>query len=184
MTLRTWLMIGAAVALLGGTYFSGDHAGYARRTAEAVAKDLRQANGRLEQAAQDHATSLRLAEAVETAGQRHEARATEIRWRTQTIRDEVPVYVTKESDAQCRVPVGFVQLHDAAAANTPLPATGGDPIAAIIAANAPSGVALSTVAVAVAGNYGDCHTWRNQVVGWQDWYAKVAPVLRPATNAP
>lgn len=99
-------------------------------------------------------------------GAKVEARAVEIRERTRTIVKEVPVYVTAEADRHCDVPVGFVRLHDAAAAGVPpTPAESPD---------APSGVALSAVAATVAENYGTCHELRSQVLGWQDWYAQTA----------
>lgn len=87
-----------------------------------------------------------------------------VRERGETILKEVPVYVTRQADDRCPVPVGFVRLHDAAAENR-VPDSGntGDP-------DAPApGVALSTVAVTVAGNYAACHEIREQLTSLQDW---------------
>lgn len=42
-----------------------------------------------------------------------------VKEKAKTIIQKVPVYVSKESDARCAVPAGFVRLHDAAAANVP-----------------------------------------------------------------
>ena len=89
--------------------------------------------------------------------------------RIQTIREqgaaiikEVPVYVTKEDDARCAVPGGFVRLHDAAATNTvPGPARISDAQAA--------GIALSTVASTVSDNYGRCHENSAQLEALQEW---------------
>lgn len=68
-----------------------------------------------------------------------------------TIIKEVPVYVSAEADRACTVPAGFVRLHDAGAASLPAPAPAG-------AADArPAGVALSTVAETVVGNYTTCN---------------------------
>ncbi|MFJ4288758.1 hypothetical protein ACIP1U_03055 [Cupriavidus sp. NPDC089707] len=64
-----------------------------------------------------------------------------------TIIKEVPRYVPVQADAACTVPVGFVRLHDAAATGALLDPDPGDADAA------PSGIALSTVAATVAGNY-------------------------------
>lgn len=69
----------------------------------------------------------------------------------QTIIKQVPVYVSAEADRACTVPAGFVRLHDAAAASLPAP----DPAGAADAR--PAGVALSTVAATVAGNYTACN---------------------------
>ena len=74
-----------------------------------------------------------------------------IRLKGETIVKEVPRYVPIQADAACVVPRGFVRLHDAAAAGAvPDPDTGDADAAA-------SGVALSTVAGTVAGNYTDSH---------------------------
>lgn len=89
--------------------------------------------------------------------------------RIQTIREqgaeiirEVPVYVTKEDDARCTVPGGFVRLHDAAATNTvPDPARISDAQAA--------GIALSAVGSTVAGNYERCHENSAQLEALQEW---------------
>lgn len=79
-----------------------------------------------------------------------------------TIVKEVPVYVTPQADRVCPVPVGFVRLHDAAAENRPLAGPAGDP-------DAPAaGIALSTVANTIAGNYTSCHAIREQLIGLQD----------------
>jgi len=83
-----------------------------------------------------------------------------------TITERIPVYVTPEIDRAYPVPYGFVRLHDAAAVGAP-PALSdgtGQPD------DAPSGVAISAVAGTVTGNYGQCYAWRDQLIGWQDWY--------------
>ncbi len=77
-------------------------------------------------------------------------RVREIRVKGDTIIQKVPVYVTAEADAACTVPLGFVRLHDAAAANT----TPDDPSAADAR---PASVALSAVAETVADNYTAYH---------------------------
>lgn len=84
-----------------------------------------------------------------------------IQGRTQTIIQKVPVYVSEAADRACTVPVGFVRLHDAAAAGLPAPEPGGSADAA------GSGVALSTVAAVTAGNYGTCHAIANQLTALQ-----------------
>ncbi len=75
---------------------------------------------------------------------------------------EVPVYVTKEDDARCVVPDGFVSLHDAAAANR-IPGAAGETNAQA------SGIALSTVATTVAENYERCHKNSAQLEALQEW---------------
>lgn len=78
---------------------------------------------------------------------------------------EVPVYVTREADAACVLPRGFVRLHDAAAANEiPGPAGSADA--------APAGIALSTVAATVADNYERCHENAAALTALQEWVRK------------
>lgn len=90
-----------------------------------------------------------------------------VQGKTQTIIKEVPKYVTLQADADCSINIGFVRLHDHAAANT-LP----DPAGAADAA--PSGVALSAVAAAVAENYGSCHENSAQLTALQGWVKAMA----------
>ncbi|UVS89116.1 hypothetical protein [Burkholderia glumae] len=83
-----------------------------------------------------------------------------VREKGDTIIKEVPVYVDREADRACVVPVGFVRVHDGAAANVPV----GDPGSADAA---PSGIALSAVAATVAGNYTTCHENAEQLIALQ-----------------
>jgi hypothetical protein len=85
-----------------------------------------------------------------------------VREKGETIIKEVPVYVPVQADAACRINRGFVRLHDAAAANE-LPAAATDADAAA------AGIALSTVATAVAGNYRICHENAEQLRALQQW---------------
>ena len=78
-----------------------------------------------------------------------------------TITKEIPVHVTPKADAACVVPVGFVRIHDAAAANTAPQPAAGDP-------DAPApGLALSAVAETVADNYTTCHATAEQLIALQ-----------------
>ncbi|WP_176038886.1 hypothetical protein [Burkholderia multivorans] len=83
-----------------------------------------------------------------------------VREKGDTIIKEVPVYVDREADRACLVPLGFVRVHDAAAANVPV----GDPGSADAAA---AGVALSAVAATVADNYTTCHENAEQLIALQ-----------------
>ncbi len=86
-----------------------------------------------------------------------------------TIEKEVPVYVTKTDDAGCVVPVGFVRHHDAAwsgqAAGSPAESDRG-----------PSGVPLSDVATATAGNATACLAYKAQRDGLIEFYRKLQAV--------
>ncbi|MDD1141647.1 hypothetical protein M5G22_29175 [Pseudomonas sp. TNT2022 ID233] len=87
-----------------------------------------------------------------------------IKERGATIIKEVPVYVSAQADAACTVNAGFVRVHDLAAAARPLPA----PDPAGHANEAGSGVALSTVATTVAGNYTRCNANAEQLTQLQN----------------
>lgn len=104
----------------------------------------------------DHAAAVLTAERVRVV------------YRTQILTQEVPVYVTPKSDADCVVPLGFVRLHDAAASGDPasLPGPAGGSL------QAASGVPLSAVAATVIGNYGVAYDWRAEALTWRDWYAR------------
>lgn len=79
-----------------------------------------------------------------------------------TTAKEVTNHVTPTADAACVVPVGFVRVHNAAAANR-VP----EPAGAVDAA--PAGIALSAVAGTVADNYERCHENAEQLIGLQEW---------------
>ncbi|MCA8205551.1 hypothetical protein LGM71_31470 [Burkholderia sp. AU33545] len=93
-----------------------------------------------------------------------------VREKGDIIIKEVPVYVDREADRACVVPVGFVRVHDGAAGNVPV----GDPGSADAA---PSGIALSAVAATVADNYTTCHENAEQLIALQ---ARVRDTEEPA----
>ena len=82
---------------------------------------------------------------------------------TMTLQQEIPRYVTPDTDRAFPLPVGFVRVHDAAAAGVPLLPAAGDSDAA------PSGVAASAALGVIAGNYGVCHEATEQLNALQDW---------------
>ena len=82
-----------------------------------------------------------------------------------TIEKEVKVYVNAKDDAACAVPVGFVREYNAAWANTPA----GPPAESD---RGPSGVPLSTVAEADAGNATACLAYKAQRDGLIEFYRK------------
>lgn len=84
-----------------------------------------------------------------------------IKERGATIIKEVPVYVSAKADAACTVNAGFVRVHDAVARSLPAPDSAG------AADEAPSGIALSTVAETVAGNYTSCNANAEQLTQLQ-----------------
>lgn len=151
-----WL-IGAALVAYPLTYFAGYQAGV-RSEKAAEAKRLDEARKKVAK------REVKAEKITNAAAGELERTQVEIRWRTRTLIKEVPTYVTPADDALCRIPVGFVQLHDAAAAGLPEPSGGPDPT--------PSGVPLSSVASTVADNYGTAHALRAEVETWRKWYAE------------
>tara|TARA_R110002124_G_scaffold173690_4_gene341314 strand:- start:8540 stop:9100 length:561 start_codon:yes stop_codon:yes gene_type:complete len=105
---------------------------------------------------------------------------TQIRTVTRTLIKEVPVYVTPDDDRRCVVPVGFVRIHDAAAAGIrPLPDPAGRPD------DAPSGLALSAVAGTVVENYaGTCAANARQLSDLQAWVRAQAAVMNGPPPSP
>lgn len=88
---------------------------------------------------------------------------TKTRTVTKTIVREVNNYVTPLSVSHCTIPLGFVRLHDAAAAGRMPEAPGLD-------ADAPGGVDLAAVGETVAENYGECRAWAQQLNALIDWH--------------
>lgn len=83
-----------------------------------------------------------------------------IRAKTQTVIQEVPVYVPADID----LPGSFRVFHDAVAAGS-VPDPAGIPHAATVTARA--------VAETVATNYGICHETAEQLKGLQEWVTEM-----------
>jgi len=83
----------------------------------------------------------------------------------ETITREVKVYVTKEDDAGCSVPVGTIRVLNAAwAGEPPGPPAESD--------RGPSGNTLSSTAGIEAGNAATCRIWKQQRDGLIEFYQK------------
>lgn len=82
---------------------------------------------------------------------------------------EVPTYVTPEADRRCDLPLGFVGLHDQAAAGLPQVSA-----PAVDLRDAPSGIPLSAAAGVIVGNYGVAYQWRERAVACETWAASQA----------
>lgn len=79
------------------------------------------------------------------------------------IEKQVPVYVTAADNDRCSVNAGFVRVYDAAWVGEPAGA-GAD------SDRASSGVSLAEVAEVSAANATACRAWREQALGWQEFY--------------
>jgi hypothetical protein len=84
----------------------------------------------------------------------------------EVIEKEVPVYVTKTDDSHCIVNAGFVRSYDAAWSGEPAgPAEESD--------RGPSGIPLSVIAETDAFNAKACRAWREQALGWREFYGRL-----------
>lgn len=119
--------------------------------------------------AQDRAAHQQ--EAADEITRKNDVAAAEARqkivYRTQTLIQKVPEYVTHETDLRFPLPCGFVRLHNAAAggvdaAAVPLPAGKAD--------GDKCDVAASTAAGIIVGNYGLALSWKAERDGWWAWY--------------
>jgi hypothetical protein len=81
------------------------------------------------------------------------------------IEKQVPVYITRDDDARFGVNAGFVRNHDAAWSGE-LAKPGSD------ADREPAGIPLSVIGEVEASNATACRAWREQALGWRDFYAK------------
>ncbi|HXQ16901.1 MAG TPA: hypothetical protein VN814_19995 [Caulobacteraceae bacterium] len=115
-------------------------------------------------------TIQRQAAASQTIAVADQAAQDRVRTVTRTLIEKVPVYVSATTDARFPLPVGFVRLHDAAAAGDDLPAVapGADG-----ADDAASDVAASAAATVIVGNYGACHADQARLAELQAWARSV-----------
>ena len=132
------LLIAAALALSGGGAWLADRYRAAHHRADEAERTAAELARRLENTRTATVTVTEYVDRVQT-----------IRVKGDTLIKEIPRYVSVPADAACPIPVGFVRLHDAAAAGTLPDPDPGDADAAA------SGLALSAVAATVAGNYTD-----------------------------
>jgi hypothetical protein len=111
----------------------------------------------------------RLAEIQLESTREYLALSSHLRDNTKTIIKKVPVYVTKQDDANCPIPDGFVRLHDEATGNPSVPNT-----------DTPGGtdgtsesIVLSEIGRTVVGNYGNCRETALRLERLQDWVKKI-----------
>ncbi|MBY0243046.1 MAG: hypothetical protein K2X55_27435 [Burkholderiaceae bacterium] len=91
------------------------------------------------------------------------------------IEKQVPVYVTAADDQRCVVNTGFVRAYNAA--------WSGDLAgAAADADREPAGISLAEVAEADAFNATTCRAWREQVIGWREFYKGLKAATDIAVN--
>jgi hypothetical protein len=87
-------------------------------------------------------------------------RVVTIKEKARVIEKEIPVFIPEYRD---HLSGGFRLLYDAAATNT-IP----DRSRIALAPTVPVGDVASTT----NRNFEQCHIWREQLIGWQEWYAR------------
>lgn len=93
------------------------------------------------------------------------------------IEKEVPVYVTQADNDRCTVNAGFVRSYDAAWSGEPAgPPADSD--------RGSAGVSLAEVAETDAFNATACRVWREQALGWRQYYEKLKLVTNGSGVAP
>jgi len=134
------------------------------------------------QAHVDYVSAQAQRTAVITKGQTEMVIQTEIKYRDriktvylkgETIERQVPVFVTPGDNSTFGVNAGFMRAYNAAW-------SGDDPGAAAESDRESSGIPLSEVAETDLHNATACRAWREQALGWRDYYQQ----LRAATNEP
>lgn len=85
------------------------------------------------------------------------------------IEKSVKDFISPVADARCIVNNGFVRIHDSSWTNTP-------PGAAISADGEPGGVSLAEVGEVTAHNAKVCHGWREQALGWREFFRELKQV--------
>ena len=153
------ILLALLAAIGGGAWWQEHRVGKAQEKAAAVQTKLDTANATLVNVRAE----LKAAKETPIVITRYVDRVQIVREAARVITKEIPVYVTSQANAACTVPVGFVRIHDAAAANRPPEPAAGDP-------DAPAaGVALSAVADTISGNYTQYHALAEQVIALQDY---------------
>ncbi|MBU9490289.1 hypothetical protein [Burkholderia multivorans] len=151
MTGGARILVAGAIALAAAVVIAIQHALLvsASQHADDLARDVRERTAERDAARRDVKIVTQYVDRVRV-----------VREKGHTIIKEVPVYVDREADRACVVPLGFVRVHDAAAANVPVGHPGSTDAAA-------AGVALSAVAATVADNYTTCHENAEQLIALQ-----------------
>ncbi|KFG96061.1 signal peptide protein [Burkholderia paludis] len=162
MTAGARILVAGAIALaVTGVVIAVQHARLvgADQRVDDLARDVRERTAERDAARRDVKVVTQYVDRIQIVREKGDA-----------IIKEAPVYVDREADRACVVPVGFVRVHDAAVANLPV----GDPGDTDAA---PSGIARSAVAATVAGNYTTCHENAEQLIALQ---ARVRDTEEPA----
>lgn len=82
-----------------------------------------------------------------------------------TVEADIPRFIPPRVDAEFAVPVGFVRVAVAGWSGDPAgPASDAD--------GEPSGIRFTDLAAAEIHNAASCRVWREQALGWREFYAR------------
>lgn len=79
------------------------------------------------------------------------------------IEKSVRDYISPAANAACTINLGFVRIHDSAWTSTPAGSTSESD-------REPAGISLAETAETTAHNAKACLTWREQALGWREFY--------------
>lgn len=158
VVLPPWAKWAAAAALLATVYGVG-RLHEARRGADAMADYL------AKQAGQAVRIVERQAKVVTVTETKYRDRIKTVYVQGATIENSIPDYVQPADTGRFAVNAGFVRVLDAAWAGQAVgPAADSD--------REPAGVPLDQVAGAEVHNATSCRAWREQAIGWREFYAR------------
>lgn len=177
---RNWKWFAIALVILGllilrsceisSAYDRGNADGYAAATARQQAAYALALDRHKAQQAEANAASYAI-------GFREGKEQRVIQTNTRTIIERIPVSVTEAADVACPIPLGFVRVHDAAAAGSP---TAGFAYRAPEPDAAASDALLSETAGLLTENYGACHANAEQLASLQELVRQFQALQRAA----
>lgn len=148
-----WLAIGLLMVAVGG-------AGYVQGRQDESKIHLAYVAAQTQQTVRIVEQQVKVVTKVETV---YRDRVQKIYLEGKTIETLVPTYIQPADDDLFRVPVGLVRVVDAAWTGQALgPANDAD--------REPSGIPISELARTQVENITSCHLWRNQALGWRQFY--------------
>lgn len=163
--LNPWVLLGmlvAALAIGAGGYHLGAKVTAATYEANIIKADQQRATDNAAVAKTINDTAATWAEKYRFLTTQLQVAENTHRIIYNTIREEVPVYVTAKADAGCTVNNGFVLLYDSAFSGTKpeqLAAAAGPGPSNL---DGPSGVSLSQVGAVSVDNADACDQWRDK----------------------
>lgn len=153
-----WVKWAALAALLVAVYGAG-RVHEARRAGEVLAEYIGK------QAAQTAVIVKKQVDVRTVVQTNYVDRIQKIYIQGKTIENDIPIYIQPADTVRFAVNTGFVRLLDAAWSGGPVgPAADSD--------REPADVPLDAIAATEVGNATSCRVWREQALGWREFYAR------------